>query len=355
MKQKILLVIVIVAPFLFYTLFKQFTFRQARLNTETVFSKSPSGVSILRDLTDRSAENLSLVKQTAVLTEVRGRSTYALFAPLIPYSEREAKLLKIFVEKGGSLLISIKSPSQLKNVQSILESLDMSLKLKELESFENGSPIIARAKEETWLFEPFKGYAFYSAYVFDTPECQRRSFDCFVEHQPVGEGQVTVIAGMSPLTNGLIGLEQNPSLALRLLEHSRTIQFDEHKHFFSEKTLLDLFLTPSFILPIIGMVGGALVFFLFGYSDFHWKTEQPTRDLAQYHEVNRAILHGFLEKRGGRSLASLEVQVRYLRQNFPEKAEQISSLLQGVNPSVRDVSAKLLDLHRQALRERRGL
>ncbi len=335
--------------------------RNDRLASVTSFSPGSSGTEIFTELLRRTSPDDFAVQKTAYLDKeaVEEFSTVLLFGPTATVTEREASILAEFVKSGGTLLLSFHNEATETNAKHVLKALGIDLATKEAAHFVDRQGVTVRPAKTSALFRESEGYVFYSSRVFDRAGCTGNEFECFVHEQSVGEGTVTIFAGFPPLINPLIGKGSNPSLAAALLTGQTPILIDEYHHFFTEKSLGDLFLLPSFSVPIFGMVLTAILFFLFGAPSAQLSTPDKTvrRSGRSYHQMNELILSGLL-----RQDETLEASVArlksYLLRTFPNQRERIErAAVRNEGPDQSDIlrhAKKLFLLHRELLQQKAG-
>ena len=155
----------------------------------------------------------------------------------------------------------------------------------------------------------------------------------------------------------LIGRGANQETALLLSQVGGGIVVDEYRHFFSDRTLQDLLLLPSFSLPLGALVAGALAFFLFGYSTPPARISQSrvTSSDTVYHAFSADVLRGLIERSGGRASAFERMQYYFLRR-FPNHRDQIARDWRRIQDQELPELAQfreLISLHQRLLLSRR--
>ncbi len=333
---------------------------RSKYSTTSTYSRSATGVSVLYQLAAKLGAN-ARVKKSAILgaDDLLDTDVFLLLSPRQPISKREAALLATFVQNGGDVVLSFESERSWGFLQPVLAALSIDLETHEDPKFENRSLEQVYNKSEKALFSSDRTYGFYGRLIFNDGTCASDRFSCFFRESRYGKGTVHLIAGLPPIGNVLLPLEQNREVAFHFLSRYHNIVFDEYRHFFSDKTLKDLFLNPSFSLPLLGLAMGALGFFLFGYSEAHSVENSPAQPSPRsaYHDLNSGIFHGLLDRSGSFDEA-VKSQQRYLEHHFPNKRAEIAKEMgQNSPPSVSDAQSlaratKLAALHRRFLEEK---
>ena len=78
-------------------------------------------------------------------------------------------------------------------------------------------------------------------------------------------------------------------------EWTQTIAFDEYHHFFSDRSLVDLFANPSFSVPLLGMSLLLILFFMFAHTRFHERHRESLQIPARsVHEWNEGVVSSSL-------------------------------------------------------------
>ena len=299
--------------------------KNEKLSNTSVFSEGGSGLSLLYGLGEKlHPGSLDIARQIYVdESSMSGNKVIALFSPVASLSNREAELFKKFVTGGGILLVTFHSDAIWANLGTLKKAFGLGEEIKNVENFENGVPVDIRAEKDLGFFRKGERYSFYSSLQFDGGDCRFSEFNCYVSYHEVGKGQIWLMAGLPLVSNGLINRGDNSKVAFRIFETPGKVMVDEFHHFFSSKTLGDLLMFPPFILPILGMVAGLLLFFLFGYSEFYEPPRKAAGEGRSYHDVGEKILMNFVGKEGVRAEVP-EQFAQFIRRLFPEKNFNLS-------------------------------
>ena len=311
-----------------------------RLGTSTAFSARGSGISAFAELGSRAFGQGPLIRKEALLDaqQLEDQHSFLILGPQLGISLRESQILMDFVRSGGLLLISLEKKESLSHVGPLLHLLDSetegkqkTLSLSVREDFENYKPTFASPSQSLpALFASPEQYAFYSNLKFDSPECEKDPFFCFVAYTSLGNGHIFFVSGLPPLANGLISLGDNWRLADRIYRDHSGVSIDEYRHLFAEKTFWDLISLASFSLPILGFLLLALLFFMFGRHRLDDVIDYEATKSApiSYHDFNEALLRGLLDRPVDTAEIALE-QSRFLSQILPTKREEISAILKS--------------------------
>lgn len=296
----------------------------------------------------------SLRKQIYHFRDVQSFDAFFALSPKQSYSNRELNILYQYVNGGGNVVVSMHNDSSRANVQALLVRFGVSAKWKESPEFRNRTPLEVRTSEEVWPFEPGRTYSVYSRYVFDSDECS--SFDkvqCVFLTKKVGEGSLSLFLGYPPIMNGLFGNSDNWSLGVAFLSRYKTIAIDDFRNFFSDKTVWDLVVEPAFALPMFGLLGAIVIFFLFGrlsYDDAVAGERHEVPQLGSVHAFQEEVFQGIV--------GSVDMQLRFDRHAaflvslFPEAESQVR---EGKSKAGGDPIAgirNLVELHKSLLRKR---
>ena len=319
-----------------------FQFDASRHHSSTSFSDGPLGTSIFLNLVREFAPaKLRLLRRAIFSPDELGGSGSLLIisSPLGDLSEREVGIVREFVEAGGQLWLSCHEEACRESVSRMAGQFGASFATEINQAYQAGVPE-RLVFEQSEVFQP-GDYAFYGARSFYGNNNYK-----FVRRISVGQGAVFLISSVVPLANGLIGQGDNWRLAQRIIRQSHTIVIDEYHHFFSERGVGDLLMTPWVSLPMLGLLLAALAFFLFGESPLNEKSEQSLR-APSFHRFNQDALRGLLSNKQVYQDA-LARQQRVVR-----RAQAHSTAQLGV-PVLGNIRA-LAHQHRELLRLKRGL
>lgn len=321
------------------------------------FSSGAGGSSVFRQLIESVKPDKIQLMRRALLheTDLEQVGTYLLLSPGRQLTARESGFLKTFVRSGGRLVISLHM-NQKQNTSYITDRFLNLFPVKIAKGFSNGNPTIVSASGNNVLEQPGERYAFYSLHEFQE-DCTGVQSSCFQRVFQYGEGELVLWLGIHPLSNALIGLQENRQLAFRLLEKEGKILFDEYHHFFTEKTFKDLLLVPEFFLPIAGLALLGLSYLVFGYSAGGGlnKTRPHESFVPGIHDVAIGVITGAITHRGYREQAVEDLKCM-LEKLYPESTADLMknhNIGAGANKMhLRQTAAKMLYLHQKHFRNR---
>ena len=342
-----------------FVLLQVFAARQASSVQVSTVAPTGTGLSTFLSFAEQLYPSAVTAKRSAVFSSQELRSTGALLilSPEMEISTRESAIIKEFVEDGGLLLISFHNEVSWRALKNLRKELGSSLTTKPFEDFENYKVQRATAPPGIPLFEAGEIYSFYGAHVFDKSTCRGGNFSCFVEHLTIEKGDAIIVSGLPPLANGLLQGEGNQLLAANIIPAVGTIVIDEYRHFFSDKTLSDLLTKPSFIVPMLALLLGAIGFFIFGYSEpAHLRDRsRQVEERPAFHDFSLHALRGLVAgEEGLRGVVELHQRALYTR--FPLAANQIKAEMRAyaTKPPLQ-LAAALLKKHRALLELRTGI
>lgn len=320
-----------------------------RYRSSTSFARTPVGLSAFVSLAKVVAPDRIVQRRAALLAndDLKDASIFMTFSPKSAFSEREASIVRTFAEGGGRVVIGIQSPETLSNVTHLLSALDVKLAPTELPDFRNKVTTSVQPQAESALFPANRMYEFYSRYTV-TGEAA----GSFYLEKPISKGAVTIIMGLPPISNALLGRGENWRIAHALLAQRGSIILDEYHHLFSDKTVGDLVREPSFALPIFGMVVVGILFFLFGRLSKRdaWERKPEGVPARSFHHFGASLFEGLVKKSKLQSQA-VDEHARFLTALFPQDADTITQP-QSVNGSWLESGARLVQVHKGLLRER---
>jgi hypothetical protein len=286
------------------------------------------------------------------LDALKSADLFLSLSPRLAYSDREVGVLKEFVHSGGSVVVSFHDDTSSRNIVELLSHFDLPLSVREDPDFSNHQAIEVVADRLVGPIRVGMRVTFYSRHLFNLPECHGGSVSCYVSRWKVGSGQILVFAGYPPFVNGLITRSDNPELSARLRTRGERIVIDDYRHFFSDHTFGDLFMEPSFAVPISGVLFAALTFLLFGRFSTE-DIEHPESEIASHgslHLFQEQVLKGLLRSVDWRS--RLEQQFLYIERLFPEGKEETEEARRAITAGTPETAASVCRLHREFLRRR---
>ena len=320
-----------------------------RYSSSTSFSRQAQGVSVLLEFLKRVKPFGVVVHKSATLdqNEFSRGDVFLALSPKSPYSAREARILKTFVENGGHLVISTESPQASANVEQLMKVFGLSETRKAFPDFVNRTTVSGRPAVARGPIPDTAPLEFYSRYGFPSDGGLN-----FVKEETVGDGTVTLMTGIPIFANAMIGRGQNWRAAHQLAMAQGRVVFDEYHHLFSEKSVWSLLREPYFALPVFGTVLVAILFFTFGRfgrADA-WSEAPPAPHSRSFHDFGNSVFKGLARQSRAEDLGVQE-HASFLRSLFPDASHQISKVAAEKGAWLAR-GAGLLQLHKRLLRER---
>ena len=296
-----------------------------RMSISTM-TQSGRGLSLFQALTTTPPAHGGRRLGTALLTPkaLAGIDTLLVNSPLSALTKHEADVIARFVDGGGTLWLGFHDEESRQRLDAVVKAVDGDLPVGANKAFAaftteavaaaspGGDPLPPLAAAET--------YAFYSPVVMDDALCARARLACFYRTWTHGAGRVVAVAGLPPLANAMLQRGDNGLLAARLAATGGTFGFDEYHHYFSDKSLADLLLEPTFTVPLVGLIAVILLFLAFGDDELRQDERETARPQAgagrSYHELGAGVLAGVLTSPRRRG-AALARQAGFLRRRYP--------------------------------------
>ena len=323
--------------------------RAERFRGSSSFAQTPMGLSAFVSLAKAVVPGKIVQRRSALLSEedLKDAGVFLTFSPKSAVSKREASILKTFTERGGRVVIGIQSPESLRNVEHLLAALELVISPTEIPTFTNGEASVVSIQSGGSLLPAPHSYAFYSRYGVGAAEPK-----AFFLHKTLNQGTATVFMGVPPVANALLGREDNWRIAHEILTQTGTIVLDEYHHLFSDKTVGDLLLEPSFSLPIFGMVLVGILFFLFGRLSKRdaWERKQQPAPARSFHHFGVSLFQG-LVKSSKLENQAVDQHEAFLKALFPSDAARIEDA-PAPKGAWLDRGARLVQVHKSLLRER---
>jgi len=332
-----------------------------RLSSSTTYASTAAGMTIFREELERlSSQRVEVFKQAVLYQSDLDRvGGYFLFAPKVPVSERESQFMRQAVESGMTLVVSVFSPEGWARLSSLRKEFGVRFGLEEWEEFEDKEPARVRAAESKWPFIQDNTYAFYSQHVFKLDNCDHQglSVDCFVYSEQIGQGQIVIVLGFPPVSNGLLRFNDNAMLVPELAMIPGKLLIDEYHHLHSELGFGDLLKEANFIFPILFLLIGVMLFLFFGeISPSQRGEKRRTIPMEDFHRFTQNVLQGVNDTAAGRhSLLSHHLGV--LKRAFPDKQSELSEVVIGSTLSKSDfieLAKALCRLEYEFLNEKKG-
>lgn len=365
-KSSLLVPALIVVCTIAYGIAQHLVDERMKLATVTAYNRSATGASVFVEWMNRVRPNSAKISRNAILkdADLERVGGLAIFSPGRSFSKEEIKIIERFVRRGGKLLLSFHSEMTFSPFAPLFDAFELKPATGEDERFKNGETASASPAQDSPLFKARESYVFYGARTFKGGECDKNRFDCYVLQRKIGEGEAVVVAGLPVVGNVLIDKGDNSRAALRIGEWAPTVLVDEYRHFFSdEKTMADLVRRPAFIVPLLGFICTLLLFFSFGYTEFHQKSlERDAHGAIQsHHLLNEALVQKAMDQPSGLR-GALERHAGYLKRRYPREMATVEKLVrswdaQSEQPmdqnALLEEGRKLAALHSKILKQKR--
>jgi hypothetical protein len=305
---------------------KFYTEKRVRYTAVTVYNRFAGGTSLFYDWMNSVQPGAAVSKSSALLnaSELKGVDAFLIFSPRAALSPREIDLVERFVAEGGKVLLAFHGDISYELLRPLLRRWEMAAELKPNPGFHNREPQVWQANEDSALFQKAGKYAFYTSRLLARPTCRQSEFDCVVWQKDWKKGHVVLLAGLPLVSNGVLQVADNRQFALRLEAWAPHVLIDEYRHFFSDKTWMDLLREPSVAVPLLGFLTALLCFLVFAYTQLH-QVREATADPEprSYHAANEAIALGTLNRRDAWA-AVLRQHQRFLKRLFPDEADRLA-------------------------------
>ena len=312
---------------------QQFTQNVEQRRAVTVYSRNSQSLSLLREWKDIAPGQAVAINKKAFLfpQDLQAFDGVMIASPRMSLQEKEAKTLANYVIQGGRLVLSAHDRGTHSHFHRLFKALEIQWGIRDIENFQNRQITTVAASDGDALFEPQQLYGFYSLIQFDRA-CAPPALDCFARRAEVGRGEVLLLLGLPLAANAMVHYAGNIDFTLALGRWAPRLLIDEYHHFYTDKTLADVFARLDFTLPLGGMIAGLLLFFCFGHSTFHERALRPV-SARSYHELNVNIVRKFLRE-PNLARDAVAQQRQFLQRLFPEQREALDDLHQRGGQSV---------------------
>ena len=306
-----------------------------QLQAVTVYSRHNKSLSLFREWKEAVRGQSVSIHRKAFLfpDDLTAFDGIMIASPRRPIAAKEARVLTAYVRRGGRLLLSAHDTDTHEHFQLLLDQLEIKDAVTPHLGFKPKQVAAVTPATGTALFEAGKSYGFYSLIQFADSACEPYSLDCFVRSIEVEQGNVLLILGLPLPANAMVSHLSNIDFTLAAGRWAPHLLIDEYHHFFTEKTWQDLLARAEFTLPLVGMIAGLVLFFLFGHSQFHERSVSGTLSRT-YHELNENIVHKFLRD-SAMAGEALEQQRQFLLRQFPQQANAVNELAQRARQQLR--------------------
>jgi hypothetical protein len=315
------------------------------------FSRNPNGLFLFKQFFSGIKKMKVLGEPILNLAQLIEYDVYILVNPQSQFSSRENKILREYVQKGGHLILSFSQKKNKNQFSSLLPPYLRSLSTKDDEDFKNFKSLSLLQEEDENYFKQNRTYSFYSYFYFSGEGCPGKA-SCFVRTKDHFRGKVTLIAGLSPFSNSLISREDNISFIQNLLKDAKTVLIDDFRHFQTDKTFIDLLITPSFVVPLFMMVVMGLLYFVFGFNKLHLtdikKPQSPKA--SSMNEFNTLFIDGVIQKGQGQ-VEVVKEQAQYLAKIYPDSKTELEQYYRRITISnCKKIAKELIQFHQSQLK-----
>jgi len=293
--------LILVAMVLFFLVQSNHTDQVHANKTVSVYNKKGSGLAMLEGFAHSNWGRTKLQTLEQNLLDslpLQGTHVFALLSPKMSPSERVAEMIGKWVQAGGLLLLGFHDETTFARLRPILRALRVDLDVKKNSDFKNQVPQEFQLASAFGPFRAGERAVLYSPILLHKVLCNSGEIDCYFENRNVGQGQIVLMAGLPFFSNALLGKGHNLEAATRMLATTGVWKVDEYFHFFSDKTLWDLWGKWQFTLPMLGMLILLMTYFVFGHSPFRERmrtlSEKP-RAYETYHDLNIQIAQGLMD------------------------------------------------------------
>ena len=316
----------------------------SQLQAVTVYSRHNKSLSLFREWKEAvHGQSVSMHHKAFLFPDVLSAFDGIMIAsPRRPIAAKEAKVLAAYVRQGGRLLLSAHDTGTYEHLQLLHDHLEINGAVTPHRGFKPQQVAAVIPAAGTELFEAGKPYGFYSLIQFSESACEPHSLDCFVRLIEVDQGKVLLILGLPLPANAMVSHLTNEDFTLAVGRWAPHLLIDEYHHFFTEKTWQDLLARAEFTIPLVGMIAGLVLFFLFGHSQFHERPVSGTLSRT-YHELHENIVRKFLQDPVMAGEA-LDQQRQFLLRQFPQQANAVNDLFQRARQQLRQNPRALAQL-----------
>lgn len=354
----------VVALVVAYIALNVVTDRASRAQGASTHSSSGLGSSLFFELAKEigDVEPRRLGRALMSDAELGGLDTLIIAGPKRAPSQAEERAIARWVDRGGRLIVSFHDESTWSAVSGLLREIGADLQATPRADFRNGEVTKLDGKwAPTEWGKVGETYELYGRMRFvdagDTDACEDSlNVECFVRQVDLGGGDVIAFASVAPFANALLRRAGNRHVAARLAAAGGAMGFDEYHHFFSDKTLADLLLTPASTLPLLGLIATVLLFLA---SRKRWAAAETSATAAAtrgYHEMNVDIL-GAQMASGPFAESAVRRQAAVLTQLYPHLRAAVGPSLAALSAAdpvkSQKIARQLLALHAAEL-ERMG-
>jgi len=326
----------------------------------SAYNRRSGGVSIFSEFKSRLGKGSVTIRKSPFLydEDLSGVDALFILSPTNEISVREASIIADYIDAGGTLVLGIHDLTGMVRSRNLLEVLKGGATIVEDPHFRNGQSVLLTPKQDLFVFKGGETYELYSSVLLDRTDCRGGGFECYAHEFTHGKGRVVMLAGLPFFGNVLVSRQANKQAALRLAERYGTVQIDEYHHFFTDRTFWSLLAKPSFSVPILGSILGALLLLAFGHSEFHERSSEGPRDEKPprtLHGLGESIVFRVFEKPSAYP-AILGRHREFLERLFPGRKKELEharkrTLMRAIGQKEFLFEARrLLSLHRRWMR-----
>ena len=334
-----------IALFVIYVVLSVMASDNSKRASVTSFSQGSFGVSIFAELVEREKKSTLTILKKAILNleQLREYDALLVLAPTRSFTGREVRIIREYVEQGGTLITSFHSEKTFNALYEIIPNLP---ELKDASTYNPGMPFEVTTTEGDTQLPTHAKMRFYSHQFFDVSSCRGSDLSCVLYRAEYGEGGYIVLLGIPPLANALLPLGDNYLFAGAIIDRFSTIAVDEYHHFFTEKTWKDVVATPWVTIPLVVMLIGVIVFHLLGQPEVEARSDTSEITSMSALAFGQAMFGNII--RGPEYFDGLApIQRDYLIHLFPHQRKQVEDCFQSSNGEER--LQKLWALHKQLL------
>lgn len=348
----------ILGTFCYYFLI-QYQTSNKKYETITTFSSNATGMNVFYEIANRINPSKVEISKKAFFEDINvNKYSYVLIlSPNQGISEREASIIKKYLNDGGNLILSILRKEELLLVEHLLKALELKIKTYPNENFTNQVPQEIKGSNLSSLISANESYSFYSGGSLIENNDSKAGIKDFYTVKPIGKGHLHLMLGIPPISNLLITQSHNRQIAYRIIDSPGTILIDEYRHFFTEKTLTDLFLDPSFSIPLLGMALLVFIYLLFSNPHDLDNSHEIIPKETDYHQLNSNLILGLWRSKGLLNEA-LVSQGHTLANKFPHRKNEFDEEILKLRKSDCTTSdtlisaEKIFRIHKEILNEK---
>lgn len=225
-----------------------------QLRAVTVYSRNNASLSLFREWKEMArGQAVAINKEAFLLPEkLAGFDGVMIASPQRSITDKEARVLATYVQRGGRLLLSAHDKGTYANLHGVLQALDIQNTVEESPDFKNKQILAVSSPNRTEVFAPGKPYGFYSLIRFAMRRCQANTLECFAQERTIEQGKVLLTLGLPLPGNAMLSHLHNLDFTVALGQWAPRLLIDEYHHFFTQQTWQDLLLRADVAVPLGG-------------------------------------------------------------------------------------------------------